>query len=89
MGTQAFAKCKCENKEILKGQEAYQYSKLEQIKEIARAQGGWRYLLKCKVCGSYWEMTWEGGGGFNEGVMTLRRLSEAELVARWPDVKPE
>lgn len=67
-------RCKCQEKEILTGREAQSYSEQVCITEIARARGGWRYLLQCKVCGAYWEMTWEGGGGFDYGVMTLRRF---------------
>ena len=81
--------CQCKKHRVLTGQEAEQYSKEDHIREIQRAHGGWRYLLKCQMCGSYWEMTWEGGGGFNDGVMTLRQLSPTELAARWPHAKPE
>lgn len=79
--------CKCQEKALMTGQEAYIYSRQNYIKEIARAQGGWRYLLQCEICDTYWEMTWEGGGGFDYGVITLRRLSSKELKARWPHIE--
>lgn len=79
--------CKCHEKEVLTGHEAQFYSDQDYIKEVARAHGGWRYLLQCEVCGTYWEMTWEGGGGFDYGVMVLRRLSPEELKERWPQVE--
>ncbi len=79
--------CYCCEKEVLSGEEAYLYSQQDYIKEVARSSGGWRYLLRCEVCGTYWEVTWEGGGGFDYGVMTLHRLSPKELRERWPQVK--
>ncbi len=79
--------CKCEKQEMLRGQEAYDYSKQEHMQESGRAPGEWRYLLRCEVCGAYWEMTWEGGGGFDDGIMTLHRLSPAEVKTRWPDIE--
>jgi hypothetical protein len=81
--------CKCKDQEVLVGQQAYHYSKQEYIREVGRAKGGWRYLLKCEICGSYWEITWEGGGGFDDGVMTLRRLSKADMLARWPNIEKQ
>ncbi len=76
--------CQCREYKVLTGIKAEQYSKKKYIKEVQRAPGGWRYLLMCEICGSYWEMTWEGGGGFDDGVMTLRRLSFPQLKERWP-----
>jgi len=81
--------CQCEEHSILTGQEAEQYSKKEYMREVQRASGGWRYLLKCEICNSYWEMYWEGGGGFDDGVMMLRQLSPSALRDRWPEYKPE
>lgn len=78
--------CICQEKEILSGSEAQAYLEQNCLKEVARAQGGWKYLLQCKVCGTYWEMSWEGGGGFDYGVMTLRRLSPEDLERRWSQV---
>lgn len=79
--------CKCQDKGVLTGQEAQSYLEQDYIKEIARARGGWKYLLRCEICGTYWEMTWEGGGGFDYGMITLRRLSPEELKEHWPHVE--
>ncbi len=79
-------KCICQEKEILAGHEAQSYLEQNRLKEVARAQGGWKYLLQCEVCGTYWEMSWEGGGGFDYGVMTLRRLSPEDLERHWSQV---
>jgi len=52
------------------------------LRRVADKQG-WTQLWVCSVCDTYWEMTWEGGGGFDDGVLTLRRLSTSELSERW------
>ncbi len=78
--------CECHETLLLKGEEAHSYLKRGYLKEVGRAQGGWKYLLKCEICGSYWEMTWEGGGGFDYGIMVLRRLSSEELREEWFDL---
>jgi hypothetical protein len=79
--------CQCQRHDILTGPAAEEYSRKEYMKEVQWADGGWRYLFKCQICGSYWEKTWEGGGGFDFGMTTLRRLFPAELKERWPQVE--
>lgn len=77
--------CKCELQRVLTGREAEQQTK-ERMKYVSDKQG-WVQLWRCKLCGAYWEMTWEGGGGFDNGVMTLRRLSPEKRKERWPEIK--
>lgn len=79
--------CQCQKQDSLSGAAAEEYSRKEHIREVQWTDGGWRYLLKCQICGSYWEKTWEGGGGFDFGMTTLRRLSPAELKERWPHME--
>jgi len=81
------AQCQCGAYQITSGQAAEQYAK--ECLEYVTDQQGWLQLWRCNTCGSYWEMTWEGGGGFDDGVMTLRRLSKAELLARWPHAETQ
>ncbi len=79
--------CQCEQYEILAGQEAEHY-RTKWLKRVADVQG-WRQLWRCQDCKSYWEMTWEGGGGFDDGQMVLQRLSPSELAASWPEIEQE
>jgi len=81
------AQCQCKRYEVLTGPKAERY-RTKWLKRIAYAEHGWRQLWQCQDCNSYWEMSWEGGGGFDDGVMTLCRLSPSELVAYWPEEKP-
>ncbi len=79
--------CQCAVYNLLSGHGAEQY--VMKFLDYVTDKQGWVQLWQCHECGAYWEMNWEGGGGFDNGVMTLRRLSKAELTVRWPDVKPE
>jgi hypothetical protein len=79
------AQCQCEKHQILTGRNAEQYAK-EWLRYVTDKQG-WLQLWQCHDCTSYWEMTWEGGKGFDDGVMTLRRLSLSEVRERWPQLE--
>jgi hypothetical protein len=74
--------------QVLTGQEAEQF-RTKWLERITHTEHGWRQLWRCRDCKSYWEMSWEGGGGFDDGVMKLRRLSLSALRDRWPEYKPE
>jgi len=80
------AQCQCEQYKVLVGQEAEQYRTMW-LKQIAYAEHGWRQLWQCQDCASYWEMYWEGGGGFDDGMIMLRWLSPSELKNRWSGVE--
>ncbi len=84
---EAEMQCQCAVYNLLSGHGAEQY--VMKFLDYVTDRQGWVQLWQCHECGAYWEMNWEGGGGFDNGVMTLRRLSKAELTVRWPDVKPE
>ena len=73
--------CICNRSKIINGRDAEEYTKkwLEYISD----KQGWIQLWRCRECSSYWEMTWEGGNGFDDGVMILRRLSPSILKERW------
>lgn len=81
------AECECKRYRMLTGQKAEQY-RTKWLEYIAYSDHGWRQLWQCRDCKAYWEMSWEGGGGFDDGVMTLRRLSPSQLKDRWPQLKP-
>lgn len=81
---EAVMECRCDLQHLLNGREAEQYAK--KFLEYVADRQGWLQLWRCRGCGSYWEMSWEGGGGFDDGVMTLRWLSLAEVEAKWPEL---
>ena len=77
--------CSCRSRSVLLGTEAESYS--DRYLTYVTDHQGWTQLWKCPECGTYWEMSWEGGlGSFDDGVMTLRKLSSSELRERWPEV---
>ncbi len=80
--------CQCVQYQTLTGQQAEQY-RTKWLERGSYVEHGWRQLWQCRDCKSYWEMYWEGGGGFDDGVMTLRLLSLLELEERWPEYRPE
>ena len=72
--------------DVLTGKEAESYTDTYLVR-VNYTDGGWRQLWRCTNCGTYWEMTWEGGqGGFDYGITTLRKLSPQELPKRWPEM---
>lgn len=75
--------CSCSTISILQGDsaEAYQRTNLE---FVDYAEGGWRELWFCRGCHVYWEITWEGGGGFDYGNKVLKKLNHEQLKERWP-----
>ncbi len=76
--------CRCNSIELLDGDEAYEYSR-KHLRRISH-HGGWIQLWKCSDEEIYWEATWVGGEGFDNGKYTLRRLSHSELKNNWSDV---
>jgi len=60
---------------VLYGDDAYQYTK-SCLEPLEVTNSGWEQLWRCKVCNSYWKMSWNNSqGGFDNGIMTLRRLT--------------
>lgn len=77
--------CRCKTIEkVIDGVDAQTYSK-EHLLKITH-HGGWIQLWKCPDVDIYWEGTWVGGGGFDNGKFTLRKLSDTELQEQWPEV---
>ena len=75
--------CSCANKETLSGARARAHINAFGLTRVADLHG-WVQLWRCPMCGSYWEMSWKGGGGFDEGELDLRRLDRTEITERWP-----
>ena len=76
--------CKCKDIEVIDDIEAYTYSN-KHLQKIAHHRG-WIQLWKCPDKDIYWEGTWIGGGGFDNGRFTLRKLISSELQENWPEV---
>jgi len=77
-------KCRCLKIDFLEGDEAYLYSK-EHLKMLTH-HGSWVRLWKCPDKDIYWEASWQGGGGFDYGKETLRKISATELQENWPEI---
>lgn len=77
------SKCKCRVSEKLEGEEANDYSR-QHLQKIT-AHGGWVFLWKCPERNIFWEATWIGGAGFDNGKFTLRKLTFDEVQRGWPE----
>ncbi len=78
--------CCCQETDLLSGAKAESYTDCF-LNRVRYTDSGWRQLFKCTECGTYWEMTWEDGqGGFDYGVLTLRKLGIDNLRSGWSDV---
>ncbi len=75
--------CDCGIADSLTGKDAYKYAK-QHLQRIAD-RCGWTQLWACRTCSAYWEATWEGGGGFDSGVLMLRKLTLEQVKDKWPE----
>lgn len=71
----------CSLSALLQGDEATIYSdnKLIHIDTLRD-----KYLLLCKKCNRYWEMSWENPKGQDYGRTTLKKRAISDLINRWP-----
>lgn len=76
--------CNCIVFEKLEGDEAYTYSR-QHLQKVTN-HGGWVFLWKCTETKIYWEASWVGGDGFDNGKFTLRKLSTIEVQRDWPEI---
>ncbi len=76
--------CSCPATSVLSNEDAQAY--IDRCLIRIADHHGWTQLWKCVKCDTYWEKSYSGGGGFDEGTMTLRKLSPEELRERWPEV---
>jgi hypothetical protein len=72
----------CSLKHFLQGELAQLFED-ENLVPVTSKNGGWTRLLKCKICGTYWVLTWENPEGLNYGTNTLNKISEDTLRLEW------
>jgi hypothetical protein len=75
----------CSDVDLVEGAHAEEFKESNLI-QVSIKNSGWTYLMKCKVCDTYWQLTWENPKGHDPGMTTLKKLSDETLKIEWPDL---